>query len=110
VLGIDDGCLVGVIGLRGEFGFWLARQARGRGYATEAGKALVAVAFRRIGLRRLEARVFRDNLASRHTLAKLGFREAGRTAAFSRGRNATVPAVRLRLERRVWEATQTRDE
>ena len=103
VLGIDDGRLVGVIGLRGEFGFWLSRQARDRGYATEAGGALMAFAFRSLGLRRLEARVFRDNVASRRTFDKLGFREAGRTAGFSLGRNATVPAVRLRLDRRTWE-------
>ncbi len=107
VFGIDDGRLIGVIGLRGEFGFWLARQALGRGYATEAGMAVLAVAFRGVGLRRLEARVFRDNLASLRTLDRLGFRDAGRTAAFSHGRNATAAAVRLRLERQAWEASRT---
>ena len=105
VFGIDDGRLIGLIGPRGEFGFYRAKQARGRGYAREAGAAVIAHAFRVIGLRRLEARVFRDNGASLRTLGKLGFREIGRTAVFSRGRNAAAPAVRLRLDRRTREGS-----
>ena len=102
VFAIDDGRLIGLIGLRGEFGFYLAKEARGRGYATEAGRAVVALAFQRTNLRKLEARVFHDNMASRRTLTKLGFREHGRAGVYSRGRNAVVPAIKFRIDRRDW--------
>ncbi len=55
----------------------LLRAAQGRGYATEAGRAVVAWA-REAGYRRLQASVWDWNIASRRVLDKLGFRETGR--------------------------------
>jgi RimJ/RimL family protein N-acetyltransferase len=52
------------------------RIAHGRGYATEAGRAVVTWA-REAGFPRLWAGVWSWNVASRRVLAKLGFREAG---------------------------------
>lgn len=46
----------------------------GRGYATEAVTAMVAYAFERLGVRRITAGCFADNLASVRILEKAGMR------------------------------------
>ena len=60
-----------------ELAYELLRAAHGCGYATEAGRAVVAWASE-AGYRRLQAGVWDWNAASRRVLDKLGFREAGR--------------------------------
>jgi [ribosomal protein S5]-alanine N-acetyltransferase len=60
-----------------ELAYELLRAVHGRGYATEAGRAVVAWADE-VGYRRLCAGVWDWNVASRRVLEKLGFREAGR--------------------------------
>jgi ribosomal-protein-alanine N-acetyltransferase len=55
----------------------LLRATHGRGYATEASRAVVAWAAE-AGYRRLWATVWDWNVASRRVLEKLGFRETGR--------------------------------
>ncbi len=59
-----------------ELAFELFRAAHGRGYATEAGRAVVAWAAE-AGYPRLWATVRDWNAASRRVLEKLGFRETG---------------------------------
>jgi [ribosomal protein S5]-alanine N-acetyltransferase len=60
-----------------ELAYELLRSAHGCGYATEAGRAVVAWAVEE-GYQRLWAGVWDWNVASRRVLEKLGFREAGR--------------------------------
>ena len=60
-----------------ELAYELLRAAHGRGYATEAGRAVVTWASE-AGYRRLWAGVWDWNVASRRVLDKLGFRETGR--------------------------------
>lgn len=60
-----------------ELAYELLRAAHGCGYATEAGRAVVAWASE-AGYRRLWAGVRDWNVASRRVLEKLGFRETGR--------------------------------
>lgn len=60
-----------------ELAYELLRAAHGRGYATEAGQAVVTWA-RAAGYPRLWARVRDWNVASRRVLEKLGFQETGR--------------------------------
>lgn len=57
-------------------GYLLARPHWGRGYATEALRAMVAIG-RRLGLDRLEANVHPDHLASVRVLEKAGFQREG---------------------------------
>lgn len=57
-------------------GYWIAREHWGRGYATEAARALLCVAAS-LGHRRIAARHFVDNPGSGRVLAKLGFRPTG---------------------------------
>ena len=56
-----------------EFGYWIARRHWGRGYATEAGRAVLATARHGLRLKRLDAGHFLDNPASGRVLEKLGF-------------------------------------
>jgi [ribosomal protein S5]-alanine N-acetyltransferase len=64
VLGTDDF----------EIGFVLARQAWGRGIATEIGEAQLAFGFERLDCRRLLGLADPQNGPSTHTLKKLGMR------------------------------------
>lgn len=81
-----------------EMGYWIARQNWNRGFATEAGQALIEIA-RALGLGRLEASHFLDNPASGRVLEKLGFRPVGITAPrISCARGTEAPARMLRLE------------
>lgn len=57
-----------------EIGFVLARQAWGRGIATEIGQAQLAFGFQRLGCRRLLGLVHPQNTPSIHALTKLGLR------------------------------------
>lgn len=73
--------VVGTIGLHEEadgleLGYWIARDHWGRGYASEAGRAVIEVA-RAMGHRRLIAGHYVDNPASGRVLRKIGFRETG---------------------------------
>ena len=62
-----------------EMGYWIARDYWNRGFATEAGQALLAIA-EALGLARLEASYFIDNPASGRVLEKLGFLATGLSA------------------------------
>lgn len=86
--GIGVHPMPGSVGLK-EFGYWIARPHWGRGFATEAGRALVANARDTLRLKRLDAGHFTDNPVSGRVLAKLGFKPTGRTVQrYSAGRNA----------------------
>lgn len=81
-----------------ELGYWLTPDAWGRGYATEAGRAVLGAARAR-GIRRVTAGHFLDNPASGRVLRKLGFRPTGRvTSVYSRGRGAVAPSARFELD------------
>ncbi len=58
-------------------GYELARQAQGRGYMTEALRAVYAWAFETLGVERIEAQVHPLNTPSLALLKKLGFVEEG---------------------------------
>lgn len=78
----DQARLVGGIGIHPdgeahEIGYWLTPSAWGRGYATEAGRAMLGIARYGMGLKRLTSGHFLDNPASGRVLTKLGFRPTG---------------------------------
>jgi RimJ/RimL family protein N-acetyltransferase len=76
--------LIGGIGLSGdidaELGYWIARDHWGRGYATEAGRAVLALADSSLRLPRIRARRAIDNARSANVLRKLGFHPTGKKA------------------------------
>ena len=82
-----------------ELGYWIARPYWGRGFATEAGAALIANARETLRLPRLVAGHFADNPASGRVLRKLGFRPTGATVRrHSAGRGAEALCHEFTLE------------
>ncbi|PJI90199.1 GNAT family N-acetyltransferase [Sphingomonas koreensis] len=76
-----------------ELGYWITPDAWGRGYATEAGQAVIAIA-RALRVPRLAAGHYIDNPASGRVLRKLGFQATGRVVPrYSRGRGGEVQCV-----------------
>ena len=57
-----------------DLGFRLHRTAWGKGFATEASRAVIEEAFGAYGLIRVRARCVRDNLGGSNVLVKLGFK------------------------------------
>ncbi len=94
--------LIGSCGLaerdgEAELGYWIAREHWGRGYATEAAKAVIGVA-KALGHRKLVAGHFTDNPASGRVLRKLGFRPLGRVEQrFSKGRGREASCALFEL-------------
>jgi len=83
-----------------EMGYWIARPYWGRGFATEACRALIEIA-RALGLPALEGSHFVDNPASARVLEKLGFEPRGLIAPrMSCARGEEVPARLLQLRLR----------
>jgi len=82
-----------------EFGYWIARRHWGRGYATEAGRALLATARHGLRLKRLDAGHFLDNPASGRVLEKLGFKPTGTIVPYySAGRGEEAPCRLFELD------------
>jgi RimJ/RimL family protein N-acetyltransferase len=109
---LDEPRLVGACGLGRrpsgavEMGYWIARLFWGRGFATEAGVALIEIA-RALGLRQLEGSHFIDNPASARVLDKLGFESTGIIAPrmnCARGEEVPARLMRLRLKAEVAQA------
>ncbi len=84
-----DGVVIGTVNMRREdgyvqpggptgsvadFGYTLDPAYAGHGYATEAARGMVGHAFDTLGVRRVKAGAFVDNVASVRVLEKLGMR------------------------------------
>ena len=81
----EDPALLGAIGLvvaaahaRAELGYWIGKEHWGRGYATEAARAVVEHGFSAMDLNRIVARRLARNPASGRVLEKIGMRHEGR--------------------------------
>lgn len=80
----EGGALVGAMGLAvdaenqtGELGYWIGVPYWGRGYATEAARALVDHGFAALGLHRIHASYLAPNIASGRVMQKLGMVREG---------------------------------
>ena len=92
-----------------EFGYWFARAHWGRGFATEAGRAVIAGARDSLRILRLSAGHYLDNPASGRVLQKLGFRPTGKIVPrFSAGRGEAVPSRLFELDLGEEETAQRR--
>lgn len=81
----ESGRLVGAIGLRlvqahrrAELGYWIGKPYWGRGYATEAARAVLRYGFETLGLNRIHAAHFTRNPASGRVMQKIGMTHEGR--------------------------------
>ena len=69
-----------------DFGYWIAPEAWGNGYATEAAGGLMAWMIAEHGVKAFTAGYIADNPASGRVLSKLGLIHAGRSRYFVQGR------------------------
>ncbi len=98
VIVVDDE-VVGTIGSWGDDGerevtYWIGREHWGKGIATEALNALLAVD----RSRPMHAHVASDNVGSRRVLEKCGFRVIGTERAVARARSGEIEELALRLD------------
>ena len=87
---------------RAEVGYWLAREARGRGHATLAVRLICSWGFETLGLERIDLLAATGNAASQRVAERAGFiREAVLRSYFagSDGRQDMVAFGLLRAER-----------
>jgi RimJ/RimL family protein N-acetyltransferase len=97
VIVVDDD-VVGTIGSWGDPGerevtYWIGRSYWGKGIATEALRAFLAVE----RSRPLHAHVAADNVASRRVLEKCGFRVIATGRGVAEARSAEIEELALRL-------------
>jgi ribosomal-protein-serine acetyltransferase len=83
---IEQGRLLGVIGAHdlqlagkreAELGYWVRKNARGRGVASTAIRSMAAFAFNELKLVRVSLRIRLDNVASRRSAERAGARYEG---------------------------------
>jgi RimJ/RimL family protein N-acetyltransferase len=96
---VVDGDVAGTIGSWGNPGerevtYWIGRSYWGKGIATDALNAFLAVE----RSRPLHARVASDNVASRRVLEKCGFRVIATDRGFANARSAEIEELVLRLD------------
>ncbi len=108
VFGIEhDGQLIGICGYSledngaAQLGYWIGQQYWGRGFATEAARALINFGFTKGGIKRFVGRHFTDNLGSAHVIKKLGFRASGTGMGWCEARQQEFAVMNYEL-RRPW--------
>ena len=90
-----------------EIGYWLAAKHWGKGYATEAVRALIDHAFTDLAVPALQSNVRVTNPTSRRVLEKCGFQWTGVGLCRIRAIGSSVPVDRFRLERGIWTALKS---
>lgn len=107
-----NGVVIGACGLElrddmPEIGYWLGVPYWGKGYATEAVRALIDHAFDELGHETLVAGARVTNPASRRVLEKCGFQWSGVGLYRIRAIRSSAPVDRFRLERRIWASLKS---
>ncbi|MFB9376689.1 GNAT family N-acetyltransferase [Kineococcus gynurae] len=98
-------------GTQAELGWVLDPAATGHGYAEEALRAVITCCFTRLGLRRIVAHAFADNLRSRRLMDRLGLRLESHTVAESLHRDhGWVDGVGYALLATEWSLPPATDE
>ncbi len=108
-----DGTVIGGCGFEmrdeptPEIGYWLGARYWGKGYMTEAVRALIDHAFTNLEHGALQSSVRVTNPASRRVLEKCGFQWTGVGLCRIRALGSSVPVDRFRLERGIWTALKS---
>ncbi|PSN20505.1 GNAT family N-acetyltransferase [filamentous cyanobacterium CCP5] len=83
-IALPDNTLIGAIGLGivkefqlAELGYWVGVPYWGKGYCTEAARAVVDYGFRHLGLNRIQSTHFSQNPASGRVMEKAGMTREG---------------------------------
>ena len=113
LIGLADGTLIGGCGIATgsggdpELGYWIGVAHWGRGYATEAARALIDHAFGELGCERLSSRARVSNPASRRVLEKCGFQWTGVALIRIRALKSSAPVDCFRLDRGLWASLRS---
>lgn len=95
-------------GVEAEIGWCLDPEHAGLGYATEAASALLRTCFQDLGLRRVTAGCFADNVASWRLMERLGMRRESHTVRDSRHRSGRwLDGLRYALLAEEWADERT---
>jgi RimJ/RimL family protein N-acetyltransferase len=97
---LRQGGLIGMVGMGPapvDLGYFIDPAQAGQGFATEAVKAVIDMAFTRWRLDEIRAGQFADNPASGRVLQKLGFEETGTGIGKSAARPEPAAIVQYRL-------------
>lgn len=100
--------LIGVCSVKLEngcynLGYWLDEAAWGEGLMTEAARAVLAHAFRKLGTEEIVSGAYADNPASMAILKKLGFQPSHTVNDLNPTRGKTVPCDKVVLTRQAFE-------
>lgn len=95
-------CGLGFAGPVPELGYWLGVPYWGKGYATEAARAVIDYAFQELGHAALQAGARVTNPGSRRVLEKCGFQWTGVGLCRIRAIASSAPVDMFRLDRRIW--------
>ena len=107
-----DGAPIGVCSIElredgPEMGYWLGVPYWGRGFATEAARALIDHAFGDLEHEALISGARVNNPASRRVLEKCGFQWTGVRLSRIRAINSAAPIDRFRLDRGLWASLKS---
>jgi RimJ/RimL family protein N-acetyltransferase len=83
--------------LRGEVGYWVAREARGQGHATRAVSLICEWGFETLGLERIDLFAATGNPASQRVAERAGFLREGVLRSFMRGKDGHLDMVAFGL-------------
>jgi RimJ/RimL family protein N-acetyltransferase len=90
-----------------ELGYWLGVAHWGRGFATEAARAVIDHAFDDLDCEALQSGARVSNPASRRVLEKCGFQWTGVQLCRIRAINSAAPIDRFRLDRGLWASLKS---
>jgi RimJ/RimL family protein N-acetyltransferase len=113
LIALADGTVIGGCGigtLRGpdpELGYWIGVPYWGRGYGTEAARAVIDHAFADSGCERLAGGARVSNPASRRVLEKCGFQWTGVSLIRIRALKSSAPVDCFRLDRGLWASLKS---
>jgi RimJ/RimL family protein N-acetyltransferase len=110
---LHGGAIIGACGLMEpdgqspEIGYWLGAKHWGKGYATEAVRAVIDHAFTELDCEALQSAARVTNPASRRVLEKCGFQWTAAGLLRIRALNSSAPIDRFRLDRRLWSSLKS---
>ena len=90
-----------------EIGYWLGARFWGKGYATEAVRAVIDHAFTDLDCEALQSAARVTNPASRRVLEKCGFQWTGAGLLRIRALASSAPIDRFRLDRGLWASLKS---
>lgn len=79
------------------------KQAWGRGYGTDATRLVIAEAFQRFRLEKVNLEVFAHNERAYRSYVRVGFRETGRSEEWAR--DTRLDVIAMQVTRAMWDGT-----